>query len=247
MKTILLWNLFFYITHLFNYVSSYLSSEEYRTYTPIKGDYDSVQFYSYFKLKLTFFPNEPSLYIRTCTEGTVFGSFRNGNLTTFFDLNGYGAMGFNFNIAVQKGKFAPNRGDKIDFYLNGKLVFSLDLDIFTTEPIETMLCDKEVFLFNVRLIYPNEIMRYPPLTFLISTVFDPMSNIDWSMTNLDIVKINCPEKCSICDSTLCLDCDTPFTKFRPNTCYCDNEKDYYDYANPDEEINCKRKNNILLI
>jgi len=241
MKTFSLWSLIFYLSYLFENVSSYLSSEEYRTYVSIRDDFESVQFYNYFKLKLDFFENNPSNYIKTCDKKTVFGSFRNGNITTFFDFNSYGSMGLNFNIAIQKDRLKTNSTDMLNFVLNNEVVHSLRFSDYLNNSLATTLCDKDVYMYNISLVYKNKILRYPPLTFTISTSFDPLSKIDWSLTNLNIVKISCLEKCSVCDSELCLECtNTPNSKFKPNICYCDNEKDFYDYSDPDGVINCQR-------
>ena len=246
MKTNFLWRFFLCLMQLYKLTYSYLSPTEYRSYTPIQDDFSSIDFYSYFKLDLNFYSNDPRNYAQTCKEGTVFGNFKSGNITTYFNYKGYGSMGINFNIAVEKARFSPNTNDTLNFNLNNGLVYSLQLDTFNNPPVETTLCGKDVFLFKIALIYPNEDLRYPPINFQVSTSFNPQSSIDWAITNIQLIKISCIEKCSICDVNLCQNCDQPNAVYAANMCTCNTYLDYYDYGDVDQPLNCLCKTFIII-
>jgi hypothetical protein len=240
MKVNVLLGFFIYLCQLLSSVFSYLSTSEYRSYTPIKGDFSSLQFYSYFSLNLNFYPNDPLQYIRNCGKGTYFGFFRNGDITNYFDYNKYGTIAINFDIAIQKARFMSHANDTLDFYLNGKLAHKLNLDKFTENPESSSLCDKEVNMFKVSIVYKNENFKYPPLAFKVSTNFNSLSNIDWAITNMQLVKVDCPAKCSVCDPEQCVSCNEPNTIFETNTCTCDFESDFYDYSDESEPLKCNR-------
>lgn len=233
--------IFFFIEQIY----SYLSPDQFRDLVELQEDYESPDYFKYFLMRLKYFPNDPLIYLRKCKEGSLFGYFRYGNITNYLSYEDYGTLGINMNLIVNTDFLKTGKNDTIDFYLNGELsqrVFLNQLKNNTFPPIKSTYCEKPVMIFNISLIFINKkTSQYSPIEMTISSNIDILSNVDWAISRIRFFKQACPKKCIMCNSMLCLSCGKNMM-MKSGSCTCDNNNEFFDFADVDEKIKCQSKN-----
>lgn len=241
---IIISSIFVFILLFIEKINSYLSPDQFRDLVELQEDFDSPDYFKYFLMKLKYFPNDPLIYLRKCKEGSLFGYFRYGNITNYLSYEDYGTLGINMNLIVNNDYFSPSKNDTIDFYLNGELsqrIFLSQIKNNTFPPIETTFCEKPVKIYNVSLIFINKkSSQYSPIEITISSNIDILSNVDWAISRIRFFKQACPKKCAMCNNLLCLSCGKNMI-MKSAVCSCDNNNDFFDFADEDEKIKCQSK------
>lgn len=233
--------IFFFTIVIQKICTQYLSSDQFRDLIELEGDFNSAEYYKYFIMNLKYFNNDPLQYIRTCSEGNLFGYFRYGNITNYLSYENYGALGINFNLIINRENFSPTLNDTIQFIINNELNDEVFLGNFTKNyfnPVNATYCDKDVMIFNVTLIFINKkYTQYSPIQLTIQSNIDIMSDIYWAIANVKFYMLACPQKCVMCNHLSCLSCGKNMV-MKSGSCQCDSTNDYYDFANSEERINC---------
>ena len=234
--------IYLFITDIF----SYLSPSTYLPYLKVDNgqDYNSEGFYNSMYINYFTISQDPSNYINYCPIGTVFGYFGIFNVTNYFDLTSYTTIGINFKLLIKTRNFQSDPKDRIDFLLNHQVVYKANFSNIDTNPLVQTLdaCNDRVYAMNISLLFTNNRTdEYRPILLEIVPSMQSTSTISWSVTNFDIVKVDCPVKCSVCTINGCVGCNKNGTLFKPNTCVCDSTKSLFDYADVDEDLDCQSK------
>jgi len=232
--------LFVFLKKIFNY----LSSVEFRDLEEINDDFETENYFKYFILNLKYFSNKPLIYMKKCKEGSLYGYFRYGNITNYLSYENYGTLGINLNLIINYENFYASKKDTIDFYLNGninKRVYLGELRNNTSPPIFSNLCDKQVLIFNLSLIFiNNKTTQYSPIELTVSSNVDNLSNIDWGINNIKLYKQACSKKCRMCNNLICVRCEKNML-MKSGVCSCDESNDFFDFNDRNDKIDCRGK------
>jgi len=237
-------SLIIFIFFLLEKIYCYLSPDQSRDLVEIQDDFESPDYFKYFIMNLKYFPNDPLVYLRKCKEGALFGYFRYGNITNYLSYEDYGTLGINMNLIVNTDYLSAGKNDTIDFYLNGELsqkIYLSQIENNTFPPIQTIYCDKPVMIYNISLMFINKkAFQYSPIEMTISGNVDIASDVDWAISSIRFFKQACPKKCFMCNNVTCLSCGKNMI-MKSGKCTCDNNNDYFDFADSDEKIKCQSK------
>lgn len=230
----------------------YLSKTGYRQLEIVDEDFSSANFFSKFQIDMISGQNDFNDYYRQCSDGSYFGFFQKGKLTSFLLYKTYGSVSISFNLLLMEDNLNMQEDDKIKFYLNNELIQEVYLTNITnstsTFSYKTTNCGIKIYSYFLNLKQINTNAKgYFPLSLVIETDFSLFTNNYWGLKDFYIEKVNCPSKCSVCNSTECIGCEGEFHTFTGSKCDCTTENDrvekVYDYANLDEAITCKSKSN----
>lgn len=244
------------LVQIIHIVLTYLPTEEYRDLSVLTGDYSSPQFFNYFKVEYNSLIMNSNTFVSICQSGTIFGYFSTHFVSNYFNFQNYASISINFNLLIRTSKFSASDSDQLLFSINHDVREIVSLKNLTSQsvgntssgiirtPISTMYCGENVQMFNISIIYKNTNSDvYKPLRFDMKSSFQHTSSIDWAISNINVMQVNCPPKCSMCTTLACVGCTDPNTVYKPNTCAC--VSGLYDYNDITAPLNCK--SNIILM
>ena len=240
---------FFIILTILETIRTYISQSEYRSYNFSQVDTSSSVFYSNWVLELLYVSNSSLYYFKNC-ESTVFGYFREGNISMFYSDSNYGSLGFNFNLVILKSTLnLTNDKDSLWVIFNHNQVKGMiNLRYAIGNSTIQTLCGNDVYITKVSVIYVQyNALLYSDVYMTISSNFNPQSTVDWAISELYINKVSCAPKCLICNYETCLGCrNETNTYFENNRCNCNNTMNYYDLGGVNDIIKCKSNLNFKL-
>lgn len=232
---------------IIQFVISYLSESQYRSFNTSLINTSSQVFYSQWILDLLYVSNNSNMYYKSCGNEYMFGYFRFGNISMFYSDKKYGSLGFNFNLLINKKTLNLTKpSDSIWIIFNReKITTKINIQDAINNSTTQIICGKEVYVTLISGIFiNNNPIRYNDILMSISSNINPLSTIDWGINGLFITKVNCPPKCILCDYENCLGCDN-MTIFQNNICTCNSTANFYDFTGENDTISCQCK--LILI